>query len=204
MPHFPMQGCTLVPIPMPLSPGDKIGHYEILSLLGQGGMGEVYRARDTRLKRDVAIKVLPAALAHDLDRMARFEREARLLASLDHPNIGAIYGLEESNGTRSLVLAFIEGPTLADRVAAGPIPLERSDSHRAADRRGTRIRPRSRRDSSRPETRQREDHAGRRGQGSGFRPGQGAHRRKRRRIRLSRRQPDDISDACPCARRRWG
>jgi serine/threonine protein kinase len=87
-------------------------------------MGEVYRAHDSRLKRDVAIKVLPAALALDPDRMARFEREARLLASLDHPNIGAIYGLEESNGTRSLVLALIEGPTLADRIAAGSILLE--------------------------------------------------------------------------------
>ena len=109
---------------MPLSAGDKIGNYEVLSLLGQGGMGEVYRAGDRRLKRDVAIKVLPAALAFDPERMARFEREARLLASLDHPNIGAIYGLEESNGTRALVLALIEGPTLADRIAAGPIPLE--------------------------------------------------------------------------------
>jgi serine/threonine-protein kinase len=87
-------------------------------------MGEVYRAHDSRLKRDVAIKVLPAALALDPERMARFEREARLLPSLDHPNIGAIYVLEESNGTRSLVLALIEGPTLADHIAAGPIPLE--------------------------------------------------------------------------------
>ncbi len=109
---------------MPLQPGVKLGPYEILAPLGAGGMGEVYRAHDSRLKRDVAIKVLPAALALDPDRMARFEREARLLASLDHPNIGAIYGLEESNGTRSLVLSLIEGPTLADRIAAGPIPVE--------------------------------------------------------------------------------
>jgi eukaryotic-like serine/threonine-protein kinase len=109
---------------MPLQSGDKLGPYRILALVGQGGMGEVYRAHDSRLKRDVAIKVLPAALALDPDRMSRFEREARLLASLDHPNIGAIYGLEESNGTRSLILALIEGPTLADRIAAGPIPLE--------------------------------------------------------------------------------
>src|ERR1035441_4637715 len=119
-----MHGGRLVHTHMPLSAGDKIGHYEVLSLLGQGGMGEVYRAGDRRLKRDVAIKVLPAALAFDPERMARFEREPRLLASLDHPNIGAIYGLEESNGTRALVLALIEGPTLADRIAAGPIPLE--------------------------------------------------------------------------------
>jgi Tol biopolymer transport system component len=109
---------------MPLSAGDRLGPYEILAPLGAGGMGEVYRAHDSRLKRDVAIKVLPAALALDPDRMVRFEREARLLASLDHPNIGAIYGLEESTGTRSLVLALIDGPTLADRIAAGPIPLE--------------------------------------------------------------------------------
>ena len=115
---------------MPLSTGDRLGPYEILNPIGAGGMGEVYRARDSRLRRDVAIKILPAALAHDPDRMARFEREARLLASLDHLNIGAIYGLEESHGTRSLVLALIEGPTLADRIALGAIPLEESHQHR--------------------------------------------------------------------------
>jgi serine/threonine-protein kinase len=109
---------------MALAAGTRLGPYEILAPLGAGGMGEVYKAHDTRLKRDVAIKVLPAALASDPDRMARFEREARLLASLDHPNIGAIYGLEESNGTRALILALIEGPTLSDRIAAGPIPLD--------------------------------------------------------------------------------
>src|ERR1700682_5569467 len=110
---------------MLLSAGDKLGPYEILAPLGAGGMGEGYRAHDPRLKPDVAIKVLPAELSFDPDRMARFEREARLLASLDHPNIGAIYGLEESNGTRALILALIEGPTLADRITLGrPIPLE--------------------------------------------------------------------------------
>src|ERR1700682_2655616 len=110
---------------MLLSAGDKLGPYEILAPLGAGGMGEGYRAHDPRLKRDVAIKVLPAELSFDPDRMARFAREARLLASLDHPNIGAIYGLEESDGTRSLVLGLIEGPTLTDRIALGrPIPLE--------------------------------------------------------------------------------
>ena len=114
---------------MPLAPGTRLGPYEILAPIGTGGMGEVYQARDTRLKRDVAIKVLPAALAHDPDRMARFEREARLLASLDHPHIGAIYGLEESGGAPALILALIEGPTLAERIghSAGarpaPIPL---------------------------------------------------------------------------------
>jgi serine/threonine protein kinase len=109
---------------MPVSVGDKLGPYEILGPIGAGGMGEVYKARDTRLKRDVAIKVLPAALAHDAERMARFEREARLVASLDHPNIGAIYGLEENDGTPALILALIEGPTLADRIEAGPLPQD--------------------------------------------------------------------------------
>jgi serine/threonine protein kinase/Tol biopolymer transport system component len=107
---------------MPLPTGSKLGHYEIIAAIGAGGMGEVYRAADTRLKRQVAIKILPSALALDPDRMSRFEREARLLASLDHANIGAIYGIEESDGAKALILALIEGPTLADRIATGPIP----------------------------------------------------------------------------------
>src|ERR1700682_4855707 len=98
---------------MLFSVGDKFGHYEVLSLLGQGGMGEVYRARDTTLKREVALKVLPAAFLRDPERMARFQREAEVLASLDHPNIGPIYGLVDSDNSRTLVLALIEGPTLA-------------------------------------------------------------------------------------------
>src|SRR5499427_2014817 len=101
---------------MPLSVGDKLGHYEVLSLLGQGGMGEVYRARDTKLKRDVALKVLPEAFASDPARMARFQREAKVLALLNHSNIAAIYGLEESNGMRALVMELVEGPTLAERI----------------------------------------------------------------------------------------
>src|ERR1019366_7662130 len=109
---------------MPLSPGDKLGHYQVLSLLGVGGMGEVYRANDTRLDRQVAIKVLPDALARDPERLARFEREAKVLASLDHTNIGHIYGLVDSTDSRGLVLALIEGPTLADQIAIGPLPLE--------------------------------------------------------------------------------
>src|SRR5271170_3342340 len=108
---------------MPLNVGDKLGHYEVLSLLGQGGMGEVYRARDTMLKRDVALKVLPATFLRDPDRMARFQREAEVLASLDHPNIGPIYGIADSEDSRGLVLGLIEGPTLADRLEAGPLPL---------------------------------------------------------------------------------
>jgi len=111
---------------MPLLIGDKIGHYEVLSLLGQGGMGEVYRARDTTLKRDVALKVLPAAVLRDPERMARFQREAEVLASLDHPNIGHIHGIVDSENSRGFVLALIEGPTLADRIEVGPIPLDES------------------------------------------------------------------------------
>src|SRR5580658_10576579 len=109
---------------MPLSIGDKLGHYEVLSLLGQGGMGEVYRARDATLKRDVALKVLPATFLRDADRMARFHREAEVLASLEHPNIGHIHGIVDSEDSRGLVLALIEGPTLADRIEAGPIPVD--------------------------------------------------------------------------------
>src|SRR4026208_1262611 len=109
---------------MTLAAGTKLGPYEIQSPLGIGGMGEVYRARDTKLGRDVALKILPEAFAYDPERLARFEREAQLLASLSHPNIGGIYGLEDSGGTKALVLEIIEGPTLADRIAEGPLPVE--------------------------------------------------------------------------------
>ncbi len=102
---------------MPLAPQTRLGSYEVLALLGAGGMGEVYRARDTRLGRDVAIKVLPEAFARDPERLARFEREARVLASLNHPNIAAIYGLEESNGIQFLVLELAPGETLRGPVA---------------------------------------------------------------------------------------
>src|SRR5437667_11963392 len=102
---------------MTLSPGTRLGPYEILAPIGAGGMGEVYRARDTKLGRDVALKVLPELFATDPDRLARFQREAQVLASLHHPNIAIIYGLEESNGIRALVLELVEGPTLADRLA---------------------------------------------------------------------------------------
>src|ERR687895_615706 len=89
---------------MPLAPGTRTGHYEITGILGAGGMGEVYRARDTRLKRDVALKLLPASFASDPDRLARFQREAEVLASLNHPHIAAIYGIDESGSTRALVM----------------------------------------------------------------------------------------------------
>src|SRR6185369_6153713 len=104
--------------------GTKLAHYEITSHLGSGGMGEVYRARDTALKRDVALKLLPADFSNDAARMARFQREAEVLASLDHPNIGHIHGICEGAGARALVLALVEGPTLAEQIAAGPLPLE--------------------------------------------------------------------------------
>ncbi len=109
---------------MSLTPGTRLGPYDILSALGVGGMGEVYRAHDAKLHRDVAIKVLLPAVANDPDRRARFSREAQVLASLNHPNIAAIYGLEESEGTLALVMELVEGPTLADRIAQGPLPLD--------------------------------------------------------------------------------
>ena len=111
---------------MTLNAGDRLGSYSVTAKIGAGGMGEVYRARDTTLDRDVALKVLPEAFTSDPDRLARFEREAKLLASLNHPNIGSIYGLEEdeAGGTRALVLELIEGPTLADVIGQGPMAIE--------------------------------------------------------------------------------
>src|SRR5215472_4612566 len=109
---------------MPLAPGNKLGPHEIVSPLGAGGMGEVYRARDKRLGRDVALKVLPEAFARDAERMVRFEREAKVLASLNHPNIAVLYGLEESNATRALVMELVEGPMLAERIKQGPMAIE--------------------------------------------------------------------------------
>jgi serine/threonine protein kinase len=100
--------------------GTRLGPYEIIAPIGAGGMGEVYRARDTKLGRDVAIKILPEAFAQDAERMARFEREAKVLASLNHPNIAAIYGVEN----RALVMELVPGPTLAERIAQGPISME--------------------------------------------------------------------------------
>jgi serine/threonine protein kinase/Tol biopolymer transport system component len=109
---------------MAISPGVRLGPYEIVALLGAGGMGEVYRARDTQLGREVALKVLPELFVTDPERVARFQREAKTLAVLSHPNIGAIYGLEQSNGITALVLELVEGPTLADRLARGSLPLD--------------------------------------------------------------------------------
>jgi len=106
--------------------GTRLGPYEITAKLGEGGMGEVYRATDTKLRRDVAIKVLPAAFVEDKERLARFEREAQLLAQLHHPNIASIFGMEESESTKALVMELVEGPTLAERLESGPLPLEES------------------------------------------------------------------------------
>ena len=109
---------------MSLSLARGLGRTSITSALGAGGMGEVYRARDTRLKCDVALKILPGAVATDEDRLARFQREAEVLAALNHPNIAAIYGLEECNGLRALVMELVEGETLAERTARGAIPFD--------------------------------------------------------------------------------
>jgi len=104
--------------------GKTISHYKVLEKIGEGGMGVVYRATDTKLNRDVALKILPERFASDSQRMDRFQREAEVLASLDHPNIGQIYGIEDAGQTKALVLQLIEGPTLADKIAQGPIPVE--------------------------------------------------------------------------------
>jgi serine/threonine protein kinase len=141
---------------MSLAAGTRLGAYEVSALLGIGGMGEVYRARDTRLKRDVALKILPESFAGDPERLARFRREAEVLASLNHPNIAAIHGLEESpasafagatadgHSVRALVLELVEGPTLADRIARGPLPLDEALAICPADCRGARSSARTR------------------------------------------------------------
>ena len=109
---------------MSLGVGARLGHYAVTAKLGEGGMGEVWRATDTQLDRDVALKVLPQAFTDDPDRLARFEREAKVLASLNHANIGHIYGLEEAQGQKALVLELVEGPTLAERIKQEPIPVD--------------------------------------------------------------------------------
>src|SRR5215471_489424 len=106
--------------------GTKLAHYEITSHIGSGGMGDVYQATDTKLGRSVAIKFLPEAFSHDTERVARFEREARVLASLNHPHIAAIYGLEESGERKFLVMELVDGETLGERVKRGPIPIDES------------------------------------------------------------------------------
>jgi len=109
---------------MSLAPGTRIGPYEVISIVGEGGMGQVFRARDTKLKREVALKVLPDSVANDSDRLARFTREAQTLASLNHPNIAHIHGLEESGGVSALVMELVEGEDLSQRLARGAIPVD--------------------------------------------------------------------------------
>ena len=128
---------------MSLIPGTRLGPYEIAAQIGAGGMGEVWCATDTNLGRQVAIKILPEAFAQDPERLARFEREAKTLASLNHPNIAQIYGLEKTDSIRALVMELVEGPTLADRIAQGPIPVDRHCQSRellaGVSRRGGRV-----------------------------------------------------------------
>ena len=153
--------------------GRRLGAYQVEARLGAGGMGEVYRARDTKLGRDVAIKILPRVFTSDPERLARFEREARVLAALNHPNIGAIFGVEDAEGIRALVLELVEGEMLADRIARGPVPMKDAlgmarqiaDALDAAHEKGNRP-PRS-------QAREYQDHAGRRRQGARLRAGEG-------------------------------
>ena len=130
---------------MPLTSGTRIGPYEITGAIGAGGMGEVYRARDTKLNRDVALKVLPASVAGDPDRLARFRREAQVLASLNHPNIAHVHGLEDAGPTSAFVMELVEGPTLAELIEKGrgvpladalPIARQIADALEAAHERG--------------------------------------------------------------------
>src|SRR5882672_9649899 len=109
---------------MTLAAGTRLGSYEVVAQIGAGGMGEVYQAHDSKLGRDVAIKVLPEAFAHDPERLSRFQREAKMLAALNHPNIATIHGLEQSGGTSYLVMELVSGETLAERVKAGPLGVE--------------------------------------------------------------------------------
>jgi serine/threonine protein kinase len=111
---------------MPLPPGSRFGPYEVIAPIGAGGMGEVYRARDSRLNRDVAIKVLPDAFAADVDRVARFEREAQAIAALSHPNILALHDVGTTNGVAYAVMELLEGTTLRERLDHGPLPLRRA------------------------------------------------------------------------------
>ena len=154
-----------------MNPQESIAHYRIISKLGEGGMGEVYRATDTKLNRDVAIKVLPDAFAQDAERMARFEREAQVLASLNHPNIAAIYGIEQG----AMVMELVEG----ERPRAGPLPLDDGACLCAADRRRAGSGAREGHHPSRPEAGEHQGHAGRHRQGAGLRAGEGGREGRR-------------------------
>ena len=175
--------------------GRTLSHYRITSAIGAGGMGEVYRATDTTLGRDVAIKVLPPEVAHDTERLGRFRREAHLLASLNHPNIAAIYGLEEADGKPFIALELVEGEDLKERLARGAIPVSEAieiaqqiaEALEEAHNRGHR--------PSRPEARERQAHTRRQGEGARLRPGEGVGRRIRRRA-IVVTDAVAIADAC--------
>ena len=109
---------------MDLTASTRLAHHDVTAIIGEGGMGQVWQATDTQLNQQVALKILPDAIAADPDRLARFQREAQVIASLNHPNIVAIYGIEKSDDKQALVLELVAGPTLADRIAKGPIPLD--------------------------------------------------------------------------------
>ena len=172
---------------MSLNTGDRLGSYEVIALLGAGGMGEVYRAHDTNLGRDIALKVLPTAFALDPERLARFKREAQVLAALNHPHIASIYGLEESPGGFALVLELVDGPTLADRLVHGPLPLDEawpiarqvSEALEAAHDHGHH--------SPRSEAGQHQGTRGRHGEGARLRSRQSLfpHRHRRRRLAVA-------------------
>ena len=158
---------------MALATGTKLGSYEVVAQIGAGGMGEVYQAHDTKLGRDVAIKVLPEAFAHDPERLSRFQREAKMLASLNHPNIATIHGLEQSGGTSYLVMELVPGETLQERVRARRGSSHRRSAHHCeADSRSTRSRARKRNHSPRSETSECEVDARRKSEGAGFRFGE--------------------------------
>ena len=126
---------------MAVTIGSQLGSYEITALLGKSGFGEVYRAKDQKLKREVAIKILPEEFSGNPDRLTRFQREAEVLASLNHPNIAAIYDLATQDQSQFLVLELVGGETLAERIARGPIPVEEALKYRESNRRGSRSGP---------------------------------------------------------------
>jgi hypothetical protein len=138
---------------MPLAAGEGLGPYEIVGRIGAGGMGEVYRARDSKLDRNVALKILPPAFASHADGMARFRREAQVLAALNHPRIAAIYGLEDSGPVTALVTELVDGPTLDSRISSGCAAGGRSAAHRARDRRSRGVRAREGHHPSRSQAR---------------------------------------------------
>ena len=175
---------------MPIAPGSRLGPYEVVCAIGAGGMGEVYRARDTKLGRDVAVKLLSNTFATDPDRRARFEREAQVLASLNHPHIAHIYGLEESDTGRALVMELVDGVTLADRIARGAIPLAEAASIARQIAEALEDRPRQGHRAPRPQARQRHADRGRRRESPRLRPCRGGTRSA-----LVHRRCDTLSNA---------